>query len=74
MSRSRLRGCLAALAAAAVAGSAALLAGGSAAAAAGAPLPAHAFAPYFETWTTDSIAGLAQQSGARYFTLASWRR
>jgi Glycosyl hydrolases family 18 len=70
MSRSRLRGCLAALAAAAVAGSAALLAGGSAAAAAGAPLPAHAFAPYFETWTTDSISGLAQQSGARYFTLA----
>jgi hypothetical protein len=34
------------------------------------PLPAHVFAPYFETWTTDSISGIAQQSGARYFTLA----
>jgi len=32
--------------------------------------PAHVFAPYFETWTTDSIATVAQQSGARYFTLA----
>jgi hypothetical protein len=70
MSRSRLRGLLAALAAAAVAGSATLVAGGSAAAAVGTALPAHAFAPYFETWTTDSISGLAQQSGARYFTLA----
>src|SRR5205085_12609579 len=33
-------------------------------------LPAHLYAPYFETWTTDSIAATAQQSGARYFTLA----
>src|SRR5437762_10671456 len=33
-------------------------------------LPAHAYAPYFETWTTDSITTTAQQSGARYFTLA----
>jgi Glycosyl hydrolases family 18 len=37
---------------------------------AGSPLPRHVFAPYFETWTTDSIAKTAQQSGARYFTLA----
>src|SRR5262245_59711325 len=36
----------------------------------GTPLPARVFAPYFETWSTDSIAGVAQQSGARYFTLA----
>jgi Glycosyl hydrolases family 18 len=33
-------------------------------------LPAHVFAPYFETWTTDSITQTAQDSGARYFTLA----
>ena len=40
----------------------------AAAAAAGTPLPAHVYAPYFETWTTDSISTIAQQSGARYFT------
>jgi len=34
------------------------------------PMPAHVYAPYFETWTADTIAGIAQQSGARYFTLA----
>jgi glycosyl hydrolase family 18 (putative chitinase) len=34
------------------------------------PLPAHVFAPYFETWTTDSIATTGQQSGVGYFTLA----
>src|SRR3954467_15597939 len=33
-------------------------------------LPAHVYAPYFETWTTDSITTTAQQSGVRYFTLA----
>jgi hypothetical protein len=33
-------------------------------------LPSHVYAPYFETWTTDSIATVAQQSGAKYFTLA----
>ncbi len=33
-------------------------------------LPAHVYAPYFETWTTDSLATTAQQSGAKYFTLA----
>ncbi|MEP6757892.1 MAG: chitinase [Actinomycetota bacterium] len=38
--------------------------------AAAAPLPAHVFAPYFETWTSDTITGLAQASGDRYFTLA----
>jgi hypothetical protein len=71
VSSSRLRARLAALAVAAVAGAPAALAGaGPAAAAPGTPLPAHVFAPYFETWTTDSISDLAQQSGARYFTLA----
>ena len=33
-------------------------------------LPAHVFAPYFETWTDDSISTIARQSSARYFTLA----
>jgi hypothetical protein len=33
-------------------------------------LPAHVYAPYFETRTTDSISTMAQQSGSRYFTLA----
>jgi hypothetical protein len=33
-------------------------------------LPAHVYAPYFETWTTDSLTATAQASGARYFTLA----
>jgi glycosyl hydrolase family 18 (putative chitinase) len=32
--------------------------------------PSHVYAPYFETWTTDSLAATAQASGARYFTLA----
>ncbi len=40
------------------------------AAAAPTPLPVHVYAPYFETWEPDTIAGIAQQSGARYFTLA----
>jgi Glycosyl hydrolases family 18 len=34
------------------------------------PLPAHVYAPYFETWTVDSLTATAEQSGARYFTLA----
>jgi hypothetical protein len=33
-------------------------------------LPAHVYSPYFETWTTDSIATIASQSGAKYLTLA----
>jgi hypothetical protein len=37
---------------------------------AGTPLPAHVYAPYFETWSADSITAVAQQSGARHFTLA----
>jgi hypothetical protein len=52
---------------AAVAG---LLVPATGAQAAAKPLPAHVYAPYFETWTTDSISTIAQQSGARYFTLA----
>ena len=50
---------------------AALLAGAAPTSAAPpASLPAHVYAPYFETWTTDSITTIAQDSGARYFTLA----
>jgi len=52
----------------ALVGAVALLA--TAGARAATPLPAHVYAPYFETWTTDGITTTAQQSGARYFTLA----
>jgi len=47
-----------------------LLAVSAAGAQAATPLPTHLYAPYFETWTTDSLTTTAQQSGARYFTLA----
>src|SRR6266508_2301841 len=70
MSSLRFRHRLAAPAVASVAAVSAALLPASPAAPAGTPLPAHVFAPYFETWTTDSITDLAQQSGARYFTLA----
>jgi hypothetical protein len=43
---------------------------GAGGAAAATPLPAHVFAPYFETWTTDGITATAQASGVKYFTLA----
>ncbi len=33
-------------------------------------LPAHVYAPYFETWTKQSVANVARKSGARYLTLA----
>lgn len=46
------------------------LTGVASAQAAPTPLPAHVYAPYFETWTTDSLTTTAQQSGAKYFTLA----
>jgi hypothetical protein len=32
--------------------------------------PRHVYAPYFETWTTDSIPAVAWKSEARYFSLA----
>jgi hypothetical protein len=44
--------------------------GGGSSANAATALPAHVYAPYFETWTTDGIAATAQQSGSKYFTLA----
>jgi hypothetical protein len=74
VSRSRRRLAIGALTAAAVAwplgASGAAAAARPTALAAGAPLPAHVYAPYFEAWTADSIQTIAQQSGARYFTLA----
>ncbi|MBW4718553.1 carbohydrate binding domain-containing protein [Saccharothrix obliqua] len=42
----------------------------TAAHAAAKPLPAHVFAPYFEAWTGENPATLAQQSGAKYLTFA----
>jgi chitinase len=44
------------------------LAAGSAQAAT--PLPAHVFAPYFESWTGESPADLSAQSGAKNLTMA----
>jgi hypothetical protein len=46
------------------------LAGAGSVLAAGTALPAHVYAPYFETWTTDSITSTAQASGTKYYTLA----
>ncbi len=34
------------------------------------PLPAHVFAPYFESWTGESPAQLSAQSGAKHLTMA----
>jgi hypothetical protein len=33
-------------------------------------IPRHVYAPYFETWTKDSIPAIARKSGAHYLTLA----
>jgi hypothetical protein len=33
-------------------------------------VPAQVYAPYFETWTKQSVANVARKSGARYLTLA----
>ena len=47
-----------------------VLTGVTSAQAAPTTLPTHVYAPYFETWTTDGLTATAQQSGAKYFTLA----
>jgi Glycosyl hydrolases family 18 len=62
--------CLAAVAATLAVVLAGIAGSTSASAVSATPLPPHVYAPYFETWTTDSITTVAQQSGARYFTLA----
>jgi chitinase len=64
----RLRSCL--LTVATIGALVPLVTGSGSAFAAGTPLQAHVYAPYFETWTSDSITRLARRSGARYFTLA----
>ncbi len=43
---------------------------GSGGARAATPLPAHVYAPYFETWTSDGIKATSDASGVKYFTLA----
>jgi hypothetical protein len=43
---------------------------GPLAASAATPLPTRVYAPYFETWTTDSITAVSQASGVKHFTLA----
>jgi hypothetical protein len=50
-----------------------VVSGAAASAATYTPLPAHVYAPYYETYlapNTPSIASTAQSSGAKYFTLA----
>ncbi|MEV6684751.1 glycosyl hydrolase family 18 protein [Streptomyces sp. NPDC051130] len=47
-----------------------VLGAGSGAAHAATPLPAHVFAPYFEAYSSDNPADLAQKSGAKYLTMA----
>ncbi|MEV6837781.1 carbohydrate binding domain-containing protein [Streptomyces sp. NPDC051133] len=69
MTRPRsLRALLSGLATLAASAGLALGTGGTAHAAT--PLPAHVFAPYFESYNGDSPAALAQSSGAKYLTMA----
>ncbi|MEU5772605.1 chitinase [Streptomyces venezuelae] len=67
----RMRSLRAALTAAATAVAAlGLTAISGAPAQAATPLPAHVFAPYFESWTGESPAALSAQSGAKHLTMA----
>ncbi|AUY49022.1 glycosyl hydrolase family 18 protein [Streptomyces sp. CB01881] len=50
--------------------SAGLVAAGTGPAEAATPLPSRVFAPYFESWTGQSPAALAAQSGAKHLTMA----
>ncbi|MFI9156226.1 glycosyl hydrolase family 18 protein [Kitasatospora aureofaciens] len=50
--------------------SAGLVAAATGSAQAATPLPTRVFAPYFESWTGQSPATLAAQSGAKYLTMA----
>jgi chitinase len=68
MSRSRLL--MHAVIAAAVAAGAALVPSTAASAYRSERIPAHVFAPYFETYTSDSPAKLSRRSGARFLTMA----
>ncbi|MFJ7243974.1 glycosyl hydrolase family 18 protein [Kitasatospora sp. NPDC098652] len=53
-----------------LAASAGLVGTGTGSAQAATPLPSRVFAPYFESWTGQSPATLAAQSGAKYLTMA----
>ncbi|WP_063349902.1 glycosyl hydrolase family 18 protein [Streptomyces sp. MJM8645] len=53
-----------------LAASAGLVAAGTGSAQAATPLPSRVFAPYFESWTGQSPAALAAQSGAKHLTMA----
>ncbi|MEU2871216.1 glycosyl hydrolase family 18 protein [Streptomyces olivoreticuli] len=64
-----LRTLLTAFATVTAAAGLALGAGGTAHAAA-TPLPAHVFAPYFETYSSESPAALSARSGAKFLTMA----
>jgi hypothetical protein len=46
------------------------LGGAASSTAGGKPIPEHVFAPYFEAWTSDQMATVAEASGARYLTMA----
>jgi hypothetical protein len=65
MSTSRIR-----VAATAVAVGTLALMSGVGGARAATPIPAHVYAPYFETWTSDGIKATSDASGVKYFTLA----
>jgi hypothetical protein len=74
MRRSKtVRASLAAIATAAVSAGLVVLGGGAAqatASAASAPMPPHLSAPYFETWSGQSPASVAAESGNKYLTMA----
>jgi len=59
-----------AVVAVAVAAAGLVVTGASAAYAVATPLPAHVFAPYFETYNGDNPVTLSQESGASYLTFA----
>src|SRR5262245_13418586 len=65
LSTSRVR-----LAVAAVVASATAVLASAGGARAATPIPAHVYAPYFETWTSDGIKATSDAASVRYFTLA----
>src|SRR3954452_4588367 len=58
------------LAVGAVAVTAMALIAGAGGAGAATAIPAHVYAPYFETWTSDGIKATSDASGVKYMTLA----
>jgi hypothetical protein len=66
MDRSRIR----AVVVAAIAIGSIVVPTGSASAVTPVALPGHVYAPYFETWTSDSLTTVSAQSGVKHFTMA----